>query len=293
MKVLVYISTYNGEKYLKEQIDSILNQSQCEVYIYIRDDGSKDKTKDIIIDYCNKYQNISYSFGENIGYAKSFWKIFEFENTFDFYAFCDQDDIWMPNKLSKAIDFLKVNPKIPSLYTSNVIGYNALENKYSKNLFHCNCEKDFYESLQKSFLPGCTFVFNSYAFDIAKKYTGFLESHDWAMYSIISAFGKVYYDDNSSIYYRLHQDNTIGMDDKFKEFIKKVKRFFKKSPKTRSKFAFDFYNTYSSDIENEDYRDFVYNMAFYDKKISCFFKFLFSKKIKKITQKILIILRRY
>lgn len=293
MKILVYLSTYNGEKYLKEQLDSVLQQNECELHIYIRDDGSKDNTRKIILEYCQKYSNISYSFEENLGYARSFWKIFQLENSFDFYAFCDQDDIWLPNKLKKAIDFLNGDKETPSLYTSNVIGYDVLENKYINNIFRCNSKKSFYESLQKSFLPGCTFVFNAAAFDIAKKYKGFLESHDWALYSIVSAFGQVYYDKEPAIYYRLHQNNTIGKDGKIKSLIKKIRRFFRKSPKTRSKFAFDFYNTYSSFMRNEKYKSFVYIIGFYDKKVRCYFKLLFNPKIKKISQKIMIFLRRY
>ena len=100
-KIQVLMSTYNGEKYLKEQIESILNQEKVEVNILIRDDGSCDKTLKIIKEL-SKNPKISYYEGKNIGPAKSFMDLVNKSgDKFNYYAFADQDDIWMPNKTKR------------------------------------------------------------------------------------------------------------------------------------------------------------------------------------------------
>ena len=74
-KVAILMSTYNGEKYIKEQLDSLLNQSYKNIEIYIRDDGSKDKTINIVKEYENKYNNVIFNQGENVGYINSFFNL--------------------------------------------------------------------------------------------------------------------------------------------------------------------------------------------------------------------------
>ena len=100
--VTVFMSTYNGEKYLEQQIESILHQEHVKVKLFIRDDGSKDNTIKILRKY-SKLSNIHVIYGDNIGYAKSFLKIIENNEYTSYYSFSDQDDIWLPNKLHEAI----------------------------------------------------------------------------------------------------------------------------------------------------------------------------------------------
>ena len=106
-KVCVLMSTYNGEKYLKEQIESILNQENIEVDILIRDDGSTDNTLNILENYTQKYKNIRYYTGENLRSAKSFMNLLFTVKEYDYYAFSDQDDVWKKNKLYTAVSKLK------------------------------------------------------------------------------------------------------------------------------------------------------------------------------------------
>lgn len=292
--VLVLLSTYNGEKYLKELLDSVLNQQGCNCSILIRDDGSKDKTVEIIKKYVNKYSNISFYVGENLGYAKSFWDLIQKSDEFDYYAFCDQDDIWLPNKLEKAIELIEKNKDKegqPVLYTSNVICVDNNLNKLNNKVFYCNRPLNIYESLQKSVLPGCTFVFNNMAKKILKLYNGFMESHDWASYAIINTFGKVIYDSKSYIYYRIHEQNTIGVTTKFKNLKIKIKRFFSKRKNTRSKFAKAFYETYENEIPIK-YKNNIYDLAYYNNSNKNKIKLLINKNFKGIIFKIYILLNR-
>ena len=119
-KVAIIMSTYNGEKYIQEQLDSLINQTYKNIEIYIRDDGSKDNTINIIKDYISKNDNISLVEGENIGFINSFFELLNMCDDADYYAYCDQDDVWMDDKISRAVSFLSNTDKDkPALYFSN------------------------------------------------------------------------------------------------------------------------------------------------------------------------------
>lgn len=291
--VLVLISTYNGEKYLRELFESILNQSNVDVDILIRDDGSSDKTMDIIREYSERKNIIFYS-GENLGYAKSFWDLVKESGEYQFYAFCDQDDIWKTNKLEKAIEMINnySSSDIPTLYTSGVISVNNNMEIISTKAFKCEKTLNIYESLQKSILPGCTFVFNNKAIQILRKYNGYMESHDWATYAIITAFGRVVFDSKSYINYRIHDNNAIGQNISFfQKNLLKIKRFLKKSKNTRSKFAKDFLECYAQMLPN-DVNEQIKYLAYYKENLIFKFRLIFNNNFKGIIFKLYILMNR-
>ena len=114
--VCVYMSTYNGEKFLQQQIDSIFQQKNVNVTLLVRDDGSTDRTVDIIK---AQKQKIVLLEGMNIGAENSFMELLYYEQDADYYAFSDQDDVWMPDKLCTAIGKL-VGVKGAGLYACNL-----------------------------------------------------------------------------------------------------------------------------------------------------------------------------
>ena len=117
MKVVVLMSTYNGQKYLRQQLDSLLNQTVRPTKILIRDDGSNDDTVNLLEEYASFYSFIEYYCGKNIGPAKSFFELINKCDGYDYYALCDQDDVWFKDKLEVAINTLeKENKNIPLLY---------------------------------------------------------------------------------------------------------------------------------------------------------------------------------
>lgn len=288
-KTLILLSTYNGEKYLREQLDSLLLQK--DVDILIRDDGSTDKTVDILEEYSNLNENILYYCGNNLGYAKSFWNLLIQKDDYKYYAFCDQDDIWLKDKIENAVTLIESDAEdVPKLYTSNVICINNSKEVISKNAFEGQVLNK-YECLQKSILPGCTFVFNNKAQSLLSQYNGFMESHDWAAYVIINYFGKIIYDENSYIHYRIHESNTLGIQNKFQKINTKFKRFFQKSKCTRSKFTKDYYECYNEKFDLE-YKDNICMFAYYKKSLFYKLKFLLNKNFKGIIFKIYILLNR-
>ena len=222
-KVQVLLSTYNGEKYIQEQIESILKQKDVEISLLIRDDGSCDKTLEIIENFKKENSNIEYYYGENLGPAKSFMDLVNKSGDFDYYAFSDQDDVWKPEKLISAISKLKQSAK-PSLYMSALEivdeNLNFIETKKVNGNF---C---FEGEMIKNFATGCTQVLNKSLIEIIKNYTpNYIIMHDsWITRVCYAIGGNVIIDDNSYIMYRQHQGNVLGYQD---EGFQKLKKQFK------------------------------------------------------------------
>lgn len=231
--VCVLMSTYNGEKYVREQIDSILNQKNVEVFICIRDDGSSDSTFEILKSYEEKCSNVLVLQGNNIGAEKSFYELIHYvcEKNFDYlyYAFSDQDDIWENVKLLKAVDCLKqYEPSLPNLYYSNlhVIDENGkfLYDKFS-NGYVRNSKK---QIMAEICAWGCTCVFNSAALEYMNDmYQKNNDYHDNWITWICAFLGNVYYDNNAYIKYRQHGNNASGQVKKgISFFATQIKKLF-------------------------------------------------------------------
>jgi len=210
-KVLVIMSTYNGEKYLQEQIDSLLEQVGVQVTLIIRDDGSKDNTSMILQNYSEKNTNIYVSLGKNIGFRKSFYTtLVQSFDEYDYYAFSDQDDVWCKNKLLKAIEALEKENIRPALYASalKVVDQN-LNFMYDNTFDKLNIT--YGSAISRQRLAGCTMVFNKDLFRLCQFFSmtdelNNLFSHDGAVYFIcLACGGKVLFDRNSYIRFRRHE----------------------------------------------------------------------------------------
>lgn len=220
----ILMSTYNGEKYLRDQIESLLHQEEVNAQLFVRDDGSTDSTKEILRSYQMKYENIHVYFENNIGYIQSFWKLVRKSKGASYYAFCDQDDIWNADKCISAIRMLeKESPTAPLLYTSNVIPIDNNLQVLNEKAFAVESVLSYPLSLARGSLPGCTFVFNHILQRELQKYHGPQISHDWTVYLIANAIGKIIYDPVPHIQYRIHGDNTIGTGNM--TISKKIHRF--------------------------------------------------------------------
>lgn len=231
--VLVLLSTYNGAEFLKEQIDSILNQTGCKIKLLIRDDGSSDSTVPILREYSNCYSNqIVLVEGKNIGWRKSFFELLIMAknnyNNFDYYAFADQDDIWLQNKLSIAIQNIETLPTGPNLYCSNLYYYkNGINEGKVRKKKHCPTYKN---CLIVNYATGCTEVFNNKLLTLVTLELPSIEvPHDSWMYQVAVLCGNVYPDDESYILYRQHANNQIGAKRGFLEIWKERLRSIRQS----------------------------------------------------------------
>lgn len=230
MKLIVLLSTYNGEKYLKQQLDSLIEQELRPTKILIRDDGSEDSTIDILDAYAKKYDFISYYRGENLKPARSFWDLIIQTEKADYYALCDQDDVWFKDKLRRAVELLeKEEDSIPLLYCSKYTLTDKDLKPIDSDVSALYNFSDFPHALLYHTAPGCTFVFNEAArnrileYDVNREY---VLIHDAIIHKAVTLFGKMILDKESHMYYRQHGDNEIGMNaNVFVTFIGRVRRF--------------------------------------------------------------------
>lgn len=280
--VLILMSTYNGEKYLKEQIDSILKQIDVNVSILVRDDGSKDNTQKILNEYQEKGQ-LNWYAGKNIGPAQSFFDLIENAPFCEYYALCDQDDVWLEDKMKIALDKLeKCNNEIPSLY----YGRPRLVDQDLNIIDNPNSSKDkmltYGSSIINSNAVGCTMVFNRCLVEkvIKGKRPNYVQMHDTWIHKVCLIYsGNVLIDDDVHILYRQHKNNTIGISNSKIKRIKEHLKSFSSKECSRSKTIKELYNHYYNDM-NENDRKLSELVINYQKKFKYKLKLCFNKQIK-------------
>lgn len=277
--VQIFLSTYNGEKYIVSQIESLLAQKDVEINILVRDDGSTDGTINILKKY-EKKGVLTFYQGENMGYAKSFLHLLTNNKEADYYAFCDQDDVWLPDKLIKAIEKISKN-KEPSLYTS------ALK-RVDENLKFLGMQsfKKLKITLGAEFtrhrLAGCTFVFNKKLYNIIKS-AYYIENLNCSHDKLITILclvtnGKIIFDNNSYILFRRYGNNT-SIDGKsiFKKILKE-KEHFTKYKHNESDLAKCILEYYGKQIDKENF-ELLFRIANYKNNIVDYIRLIFSKEL--------------
>lgn len=220
MNIAVLLSTYNGDKYLDEQLNSIKNQTVADmITVYIRDDGSKDNTVRIIEGWKGKL-NIKIIDGGNVGPAMSFWELLT--NKFveaDYYLFSDQDDIWDKDKVEKSILVLKNNIHL-SICNCRII--NSCGEVIKKE----RVEGIPKISLQGLFVTGvaqgCSMAFSKELRDyIVSLKLQCIPMHDIVIMLYALNYGKIFWIKEPLFGYRVHEDNVVSKQNK--SFIKKIK----------------------------------------------------------------------
>ena len=224
-KVLVLMATYNGEKYLQEQLDSIYAQRDVDVRILVRDDGSKDSTLSILADNEKKHQLCWYQ-GTHLNVQKGFYELMTKATDYDcdYFAFCDQDDVWDLDKLKIAIDAIE-NIEIPMLYYS---GQRLVDENLN---FIENHRLNEYRTLKTRFVlsdfAGCTGVFNRALLnEIISFEPEYMLMHDtWILRVCLCLGGNVVVDPNPHMNYRQHSGNTLGLGHSVGATIKQVRQY--------------------------------------------------------------------
>ena len=213
--IAVLMCTYNGEKFLTEQLDSLLGQSHKNIVVWVSDDGSTDNTIIILKQYQKKFPKgwLKIINGPGKGSVINFLSLLcNPDLKADYYAFADQDDIWEENKLSISLSKISALPKTtPTLYgaRTKTVTEQGIEIGLSSIFSKTPC---FENALVQSIAGGNTMLMNDVAANIMKQ-AGVIEviSHDWWAYMLISgAGGTVIYDKQPSLLYRQHDNNQIG-----------------------------------------------------------------------------------
>jgi rhamnosyltransferase len=216
----VLLATYNGAHFLEEQIDSILSQSGVAVTIYARDDGSSDATREILQRYAVRYEGGVVILPDGVrrfgAACENFLSILNDTSGLmhDYFAFSDQDDIWLPDKLSRAISIL--GPSAAAGYASNLTAFDdAGPDRWT--IRKATPQREF-DHLFQSASAGCTYVFTRDAAQLIRTRLATVKdmdwhgmSHDWLCYAICRSYGLSWViDDWSGILYRQHGQNQFG-----------------------------------------------------------------------------------
>jgi glycosyltransferase involved in cell wall biosynthesis len=228
MTCVILLATKNGEKFLAKQLDSIKEQSYKDWIVYASDDGSSDCTLDILLRYQKQWGKTKLSIyqGPKQGFAKNFWSLIHRVKRKDtqYIAFCDQDDVWDPEHVKRAISSIRFN-KTPCLFGSRTQYINQDDHllDFSPEFLKDPC---FQNALVQNIAGGNTQVFNAALLPLLQKIPlgSPIVSHDWMVYLVTTAIGgKVFYSLHPTVLYRQHTMNLVGRND---SFFDQLKRFW-------------------------------------------------------------------
>lgn len=267
-KVVVVMSTYNGETYLKEQIESILGQQGCQVVLFVRDDGSEEAQRTLLRKY-EREGKLRLICGENLKPAKSFLEAVRLAEDGDFYAFADQDDVWLPGKLAAAVKQLEILDNTrPNGYFCNLTAVDQNKNILASRLLPEQAVTDYRQILVRSpHIFGCTVVFNRALRDVIahRPLPETVYMHDLWVALIASSMGMLVYDSEPYILYRQHGSNCVGATLSAKEkWKKRLQIIRKKGPCTMAEQAAGFADWLGRDsLEQCELYDYTLAVANY------------------------------
>lgn len=278
--VEILLATYNGEKYIRQQLDSILNQTYKDFKILIRDDGSTDKTKDIIGEYQVNFPDKIKIIKDDLkcgSSASNFMRLME-ESNADYVMFSDQDDFWLPFKIEKSLENIKyIEEKIGSDKPILAYGNYVITDSNLRELEHNDKKNQIYKHyndlnhlLVQNYVTGCLMIINRALCQKAGKFDTKILMHDHWLALVGSIYGEVYHFNIDVMYYRQHSNNVVGAVN-VKSFKYRISKFFDKKTK---KSLFSYKN--QAELLLNRYNDIPNDK----RKVLCTFVELFSKKSK-------------
>ena len=215
--VAIVLSTYEGERFLVPQLHSLLSQTHRDWVLYWRDDGSRDGTRKVMRDFLPRLgPDRAVTLDENmrVGATESYMRLLRraYADGNPVLAFADQDDVWLPEKLSRGVAELAAVPEeVPALYFARQVLVDASLRRISLS-YRVRRPPGFPASLTQNLATGCTVLMNRAAMALMAERpapTGSL--HDWWSYIVVSAHGgRLIADNEPTVLYRQHDSNTIG-----------------------------------------------------------------------------------
>jgi len=278
--VVILLSTYNGLKYLNEQLESLEKQDYPNIQVLVRDDGSTDGTQKLLEQWQSRKNGwMKWYQGENMGAGKSFLALLSQAPEAAYYAFCDQDDVWMPDKISAAVfELIKIQDGC-TVYTSNVEFVDKKLKHLGVSRFGIN------DTILKGLLynqaVGCTMVINRRLREAVVHYSPqYLLMHDcWAYRVCLALGGHVVFDSQPHIQYRQHEHNVDGGSaDIIHIWRKRIKDTAGIKKNKRKFMAKELLNGYTQQMDKTTYAK-VKLIAEYDNKLINKLKLLTTKDI--------------
>lgn len=226
--VAILLCTYNGARFLAEQLDSLQAQTHQNWIVIASDDGSSDQTLEILRQYQAKWPagKLAIRCGPQKGFCQNFLSLAcDSEIKADYYSFCDQDDVWLPEKLVVALENIAVNQEFEAPYA-----YCGRTRYVNDQLMPCGISplfvfpRTFRNALVQSIAGGNTMVFNQAAkFLIEQAGPLAVASHDWWIYQLITgAEGEVFYDPVPQVLYRQHEYALVGGNNSFSARMERI-----------------------------------------------------------------------
>lgn len=218
----ILLPVYNGEKYLAEQVESILAQTYNEWILKIRNDGSKDGSQAIIDRYCNAYPDkivMIDSPKENVGLVQSINYLQAAEPHGDYIMFADQDDVWLQDKLETSLNEIQSleadTPGKPIMVCTDAACVDASLNVINDSFFESQrFPYDTFDDVNKmialNVIQGCTMILNYNAAKTAFPIPSFMNVHDMYIGVMVKASGTIKYLRKPTLLYRQHSNNELG-----------------------------------------------------------------------------------
>ena len=224
-EIQVLLATYNGDRFLREQIDSILAQTYRNVRILARDDGSRDSTPDILRDYAARHPDKFTLLPDSTptGSAQMNFKQLLLASTAPYVAFSDQDDVWLPQKLELSMAAMRdlesrADPAKPLLIFTDLRVVDEQLRTRADSFWHMEHLKP--ESIHKlrlsvarNVVTGCTMLLNGPLADLTARMPPDCPAHDCWAGLLAQIFGSASYVDQPTILYRQHGENVVGARD--------------------------------------------------------------------------------
>lgn len=271
----ILMATYNGESYIGEQIDSILNQTYTQWKLYIRDDGSKDNTMSIVEEYANKYSDkiILVKDGKRgLGAKGNFGALIKYSKS-EYCMFCDQDDFWLSTKIEDSMNkMLEIEKKegidLPILVHTDLKVVDGELNVINESFWNYqNLDKtktSLRSLLVQNNITGCTMLMNKALMKLCQNTPENCIMHDWWIGLVASAFGGIYTVDKQTMLYRQHGKNEVGAH-KYnsigfvKNKLSNIEKINKSIDDTINQ-AKAFYDEFKNELNSND-KEIVYNYS--------------------------------
>jgi glycosyltransferase involved in cell wall biosynthesis len=217
--IFLLLSTYNGEKFLEEQLSSLKKQS-IPFQLLVRDDGSSDRTLEIL----NRWKKeipLKILAGQNVGVIESFNVLLNsLPPEADYVFFCDQDDIWEADKIEKSLESILrqedlFGKKIPLLFHSNLSVIDDTSKFIHKSFWkfqsiHWKLGHRLNRLIMQNTVTGCSAVMNAPLLNLVKQVPKEAKMHDWWIALVACSFGKIITSERTLIRYRIHRNNVVG-----------------------------------------------------------------------------------
>lgn len=276
-KVSIVMTTYNGQKYIYSQLDSLRKQTYTPAEVIIRDDNSTDETVNIIKKYIERYHLTNWFLKvnkNNVGWKQNFWKVLHEANN-EFIFLSDQDDVWSTNKVKYMRDILVKNPKIGLLISDyfefkNNINLQNLNNNENSNKI---CKIEFNANFLNIKSPGCCFALRRKNLYYSDNFWSKEQPHDFTLLCSSILLGNAFFYKEPLIYWRVHKDSADYSDsDLIKRITMSPKNAYMKYYKEKINYL-NFNIKFLENAKKISYTDYRHSIIFdaydyYKKRIS-------------------------